>query len=157
MPPIASAKATFPPVAKGINDQSAAQQNVRFYSPHLSVNCSFFLPHSLLDHSRPNHAVAEIIEHDLVIFVYFTKGEFAVKRNDDGLSPRANKDYSIVFNSDRCHPPDLGMVRLFAPSFRKTRIALELETVSLSVDADDDPRAIWLPLRPEPWVSEPSA
>jgi hypothetical protein len=73
------------------------------------------------------------------------------------VSPSNNRNHSIMSVGGRRQAPDLTVVWLFAPSFRKARIALEVEAVSVAIDRYDDLRSVWLPFGSEPWIGQPSA
>src|ERR1700730_10729597 len=62
-----------------------------------------------------------------------------------------------MFDGDRCQTLDLAIVGFLAPCLRETRIALEIKSVSVATDRDDDLRSIRLPFRAKSRIGQPSA
>src|SRR5258708_27775107 len=110
-----------------------------------------------LDHLYANEAVTGILPDDFILVADFANREFAFRRHDDEISPRSHGNQSIVSDRDGGETPDLAVVGFLAPCFRKSRIALKIESVAVAVDRDDDLRSIGLPFRTKPRIGEPSA
>src|ERR1700720_1493102 len=62
-----------------------------------------------------------------------------------------------MFDGNCCQAPDLAIVGFLAPCLRETRIALEIKSVSVATDRDDDLRSIRLPFRAKSRIGQPSA
>src|SRR5258708_7608615 len=91
-----------------------------------------------LDHLYANEAVTGILPDDFILVADFANREFAFRRHDDEISPRSHGNQSIVSDRDGGETLDLAVVGFLAPCFRKSRIALKIESIAVAAPRDDD-------------------
>src|SRR5258708_27940969 len=103
-----------------------------------------------LDHLYANEAVTGILPDDFILVADFANREFAFRRHDDEISPRSHGNQSIVSDRDGGETLDLAVVRFLAPCFRKSPIALKIQSIAVPAPRAHPFPSIRLPSCPTP-------